>query len=240
MRWIILVLIFTNLGYFAWGSFQESKGIYQISSARPEGLAESGRRLILLSESTLTSAINEKTTTKVQPLKEDEEPPEHSLQCLALGPFQSSDLVDQVQQRLFSLGIESRERADKNNQALDYWVHIPPLASRDAAIRLLRELQSQKIDSFVITQGELSNGISLGLFSKYDSAKAVRRRLMDADYPVEIKTLSQQSGSWWLELDSDAEDKLDNYFWDELVRRMPGIKKAKKNCKGIASTTEFL
>lgn len=165
---------------------------------------------------------------------------EQTHQCLALGPFHSSDLIDQVQQRLFSLGIESRERANKNTQAADYWVHIPSLSSREGAIRLLRELQAQNIDSFVITQGELANGISLGLFSKYESAKSVRRRLINAGYPVEIKTLPQEPESWWLELGVGAEDRLDDYFWDELVKQVPNIKKAKKSCKRIASITEFL
>ena len=239
MRWIILVLVFANLGYFAWGSFQESKSNYQVSSDRTDAVAETGRRLVLLSESNPVSRIKESTVVKTESPTETKDQ-DTSVQCLALGPFQSPDVIDQVQQRLFSLGIESRERADQNSQAADYWVHIPPLASRDAAIRLLRELQAQKFDSFVITQGELANGISLGLFSKYDSAKTVRRRLMDAGYPVEIKTLSRQPESWWLELNPGAEEKLDTYFWDELVKRVPDIKKAKKRCKGIATGTEFL
>ena len=238
MRWIILVLVFANLGYFAWGSFQESKSDYQVNPVTAE-VAETGRRLVLLSESKSVSSVKEKTTVVSKPLSDTKEQND-TAQCLALGPFQNPDIVDQVQQRLFSLGIGSRERADQNSEAADYWVHIPPLAGRDAAIRLLRELQAQKFDSFVITQGELSNGISLGLFSKYDSAKTVRRRLMNAGYPVEIKTLSRQPESWWLELNSGAEEKLDDYFWDELVKRVPGIKKAKKSCKGIATTTEFL
>lgn len=239
MRWIIIALVFANLGYFAWGSFQESRSSYQLHVGKPKTVAESGRRLVLLSESQPVPAVKEEAEVRAT-LSAGPEDAESVEQCLAVGPFQSSDVVDQVQQRLFSLGINSKERANNVNPTADYWVHIPPLASRDAAIRLLRELQAQKIDSFVITQGELTNGISLGLFSKYDSAKSVRRRLVAADYSVEIKTLSQEPESWWLEMDADVEAQLENYFWDELVQRVPDIKKAKKSCKGIASATEFL
>ena len=38
--------------------------------------------------------------------------------------------------------------------------------SKDKAIRLVRILRAAMIDSFVITDGPLANGISLGLFSK--------------------------------------------------------------------------
>ena len=240
MRWIILVLVFTNIGYFAWGSFQESRSNYQIHPDSGKAVVETGRRLTLLSEKQTEPSAEKRKLARPTPKPKQQVSNDTTELCLALGPFQSPDLVDQVQQRLFSLGIESKERANKSKEAADYWVHIPPLASRDAAIRLLRELQAQKFDSFVITQGELANGISLGLFSKYNSAKSVRRRLIDAGYTVEIKTLTRQPESWWLELDGAAEEKLDNYFWDELVQRVPDIKKAKKSCKGIATVTEFL
>ncbi len=238
MRWIILALIFVNLGYFALGSFRASQSSYQIKSERPTEVAGVSKRLVLLSES-LPATLDQRIKNPVI-ITDKTQINDNDQQCLALGPFMNSDVVDQVQQRLFSMGVESRERTNNVARTADYWVHIPPMTSRDAAIRLLRELQSQKIDSFVITQGELTNGISLGLFSNYDSAKAVRRRLVNAGYPVEIEKLVLQPESWWLELDSGEEEKLDSNFWSELIERVPAIKKTKKSCGGIASATEFL
>ena len=148
--------------------------------------------------------------------------------------------VDELQQRLFAVGVSSKERADENSQQEDYWVHIPPLVSRDAAIRLLRELQAQRIDSFVITQGELANGISLGLFSRSESAKAVSRRLMGAGYVVAIKSLPRVPEQWWLEMDAAVEGKLSTSFWDEAADQFPELKKLKKSCKSIATDKEFL
>ena len=237
MRWIVLFLSFANTGYFAWGMFDQFKSGYEVSTQPASELPKNGRRLILVSE-----------TPSAQPQKTPSEPTQKQVskiatanvsgkECLTLGPFNSTEEADQVQQRLFSLGISSRERAEENNQAADYWVHIPPLPSRDAAIRLLRELQAQNIDSFVITQGELANGISLGLFSKQDSAKKVSRRLMAAGYSVEVKSLSRVPERWWLEMDAAEENKLDSFFWSELDKRIPDIKKTKKPCEGIASGT---
>lgn len=241
MRWIVFILAFANIGYFGWSVFQQSHSGYEVVSEQTQSIPKSGRRLVLVSESDKHQKLakeiaTENRTSESKPslAGKEEQSPEY---CIALGPFADSESVDQIQQRLFSIGIASRERADQNMQAIDHWVHIPPLPSRDSAIRLLRELQAQNIDSFVITQGELANGISLGLFSKESSANAVSRRLIAAGYNAEIKPLSRVPEQWWLELDASDEEKLDGYFWNELVSRMPDIKKTKKRCEGVVSGT---
>ena len=241
MRWIVFILAFANIGYFGWSVYQQSHSGYQVVSEQPRTLPKTGRRLVLVSESdrskkTVKQIVDEKKAPVVAQAPVEEKKPV-SEYCVVLGPFGDSESVDQIQQRLFSLGVSSRERADHNMQTVDHWVHIPPLPSRDSAIRLLRELQAQNIDSFVITQGELTNGISLGLFSKESSASAVSRRLLAAGYSVEVKPLSRVPEQWWLELDASDEEKLDDYFWSELVSRMPDIKKTKKHCEGVVSGT---
>ena len=241
MRWIVFILAFANIGYFAWSVFQQSHSGYQVVSEQARTLPKSGRRLVLVSESDNRRMQVEETGAENKVNDAGQSPADREKQgskyCIALGPFADSESVDQVQQRLFSIGISSRERADQNMQAVDHWVHIPPLSSRDSAIRLLRELQAQSIDSFVITQGELTNGISLGLFSKVSSANDVSRRLMAAGYSVEIKPLFRVPKQWWLELDASDEEKLDGYFWSELISRMPDIKKTKNQCEGVVSGT---
>ena len=241
MRWIVFILAFANIGYFGWSVYQQSRSDYQVVSGQPESIPKTGRRLVLVSESDRSGkAVKQSAGENNAPAVESspaEEMKAASEYCVALGPFADSESVGQVQQRLFSLGISSRERADQDMQTIDHWVHIPPLPSRDSAIRLLRELQAQNIDSFVITQGELTNGISLGLFSKESSANEVARRLMAAGYSVEIKPLSRVPEQWWLELDAADEEKLDDYFWNELVSRMQDIKKTKKRCEGVVSGT---
>ncbi len=190
-----------------------------------------GERLVLLTETEdyLQSLRNE---TEVQPALDTSLYPGDTVQeCLVVGPLANVIEVDELQQRLFAVGVSSKERVDESSQQEDYWVHIPPLASRDAAIRLLRELQAQRIDSFVITQGELTNGISLGLFSRSEFAKAVSRRLMDAGYVVAIKSLPRIPEQWWLEMDAAVEGKLSASFWDEAADQFPELKTLRTACK---------
>ncbi len=240
MRLTVIFLVFANISYFAWGSWQESKVGYWLPENDDAYTEASGERLVLLTE-TEESLQSRREDIAVQPaLNTSLYSGGEAQECLVVGPFANVVEVDELQQRLFAVGVSSKERADENSQQEDYWVHIPPLARRDAAIRLLRELQAQRIDSFVITQGELANGISLGLFSRSESAKAVSRRLMDAGYVVAIKSLPRVPEQWWLEMDAAVEGKLSTSFWDEAADQFPELKKLKKSCKSIATDKEFL
>ncbi|MBO9483032.1 MULTISPECIES: SPOR domain-containing protein [Gammaproteobacteria] len=231
MRLTVIFLVFANIGYFAWGSWQESRVGYWLPESDSAYTEAAGERLVLLTETEdyLQSLRNE---TEVQPALETSLYSGDAVQeCLIVGPLANVIEVDELQQRLFAVGVSSKERADESSQQEDYWVHIPPLASRDAAIRLLRELQAQRIDSFVITQGELTNGISLGLFSRREFAKAVSRRLMDAGYEVAIKSLPRVPEQWWLEMDAAVEEKLSTSFWDEATDQFPELKTLRTACK---------
>ena len=234
MRWIILLLLLMNTGYFAWGTYQQSQSRY-LKPVVSEPEREQGKRLVLWSESGRNLP---KSDLLPEPVESEQEPDREAsmdAQCLVVGPFGSAGKADQMQQKLFSLGISSRERSDNETSGYDHWVHIPPLSGRDAAIRLLRELQGQGIDSFVITQGELANGISLGLFSKEASANNVSSRLLQAGYETRIKRLPRQPQMYWLELAAKQADKITETMWENFADEYNGLKILEKNCKGIAS-----
>lgn len=242
MRWTVIFLVFANISYFAWGSYEESRGGYWLPEESDAYKEASGKRLVLLTEMEGSGSSSAGDMTKIKPLLNSPAQAGFKLgsKCLIVGPFANAVELDELQQRLFAVGVSSKERADEYSQQQDYWVHIPPLPGRDAAIRLLRELQAQRIDSFVITQGELANGISLGLFSRSESAKAVSRRLIDAGYGVAIKSLPRVPEQWWLEMDAAVEGRLSSLFWDEAADQFPELKKFKKSCKSIATGKEFL
>ena len=234
MRWIILLLLIMNTGYFAWGTYQESQSRY-VKPVVSEPEKEQGKRLVLWSESGNNLPRSELLPEPVERSSRTSTELTPEGQCLVVGPFSSADKADDMQQRLFSLGVASRERSDNETNEYDHWVHIPPLAGREAAIRLLRELQGQGIDSFVITQGELADGISLGLFSKEASANKVSSRLLQAGYETRIKRLARQPQTYWLELAAKQADKITEVMWENFADEYNGLKVLEKSCKGIAS-----
>ena len=239
MRWIVLLLVFVNAGYFAWGFYQQSQDSYVRQKTQQSVPAEQGKRLVLYSESVQVESTVVPEPEVVDPVlnasENETEDASKVGQCLVVGPFTSATKADNLQQRLFAIGVASRERSDGESAGADYWVHIPPLAGRDAAIRMLRELQGQGIDSFVITQGELSNGISLGLFSREASANEVSRRLLEAGYGTRIKQLARSPETYWLEMDVKESKQITDRFWGELDEEYRDLKMLEKSCKGIAS-----
>ncbi|WP_062266829.1 SPOR domain-containing protein [Endozoicomonas arenosclerae] len=227
MRWIFLVLLFANAGYFVWGYYHQSHKPYRTVSVDTEVPVQAGKRLMLLSEADIEPAESKLSRKETREKSE--------AQCLVVGPFESSYQADQLQQKLFSLGVASRERSDSETVLADYWVHIPPRSNRQSAIRLLRELQGQGIDSFVITQGELANGISLGLFSKESSANEVSRRVQEAGYEPSIKKLPREPETFWLEMTDSEAAKLSEGFWEKQAGEYNDLKMLEKNCKSVAS-----
>ena len=120
--------------------------------------------------------------------------------CLFLGSFQLASEAQQVEQRLTALDIQAQVRSVNAAAGLDYWVYLAPLASRQASLRQLKELQARRIDSYIITQGDLANGISLGIFPRSDSAESVVRRLRDAGYEPLLRELPRAQRSFWVRI----------------------------------------
>ena len=73
---------------------------------------------------------------------------------------------------------------------------IPPAASLEEAFRKLRELQSQGIDSYVITRGNDALAISLGVFSTIKAAKAAQQS--NYGYESMIAKIQRLDRSYWI------------------------------------------
>lgn len=99
MRWIVLVLLFANAGYFAWGYYHQSHKSYRAVKVDSEVLVQAGKRLVLLSE--VTSQMPGRMLES-QALEENTQ-----AQCLVVGPFEFSAEADRLQQKLFHWGFRA-------------------------------------------------------------------------------------------------------------------------------------
>lgn len=173
MRWILLLLLLLNAFYYVW---HQQQGPLRAKEVAPAGAYQSARKDIrLLSEADAPRVRAESSAPA------DAVAPEAAV-YLYLGSFEEESRARVVEQRLLSLDIQAEVRSVDAAAGVEYWVYLPPLASRQASLRQLRELQARRIDSYIITQGELANGISLGIFPRNDSANSVMQRLRDVGY----------------------------------------------------------
>jgi cell division septation protein DedD len=221
MRWMFLWLVVLNLFYYVWHQQQAPLRVTEIA---PLNMAQDSKRDIrLLSES---SAPPRREVAVAQPSE---------AVCLFLGSFEEMVDASAVEQRLLSLDIQSRVQSMDAAAGVDYWVYLPPLASRQASLRQLRELQARKIDSYIITQGDLANGISLGIFPRSDSAQSVMQRLRDAGYEPSLRELTRAHRSFWVRISPQSRRLADDSLLQRLAFDFKGLEQQLMPCEGVAS-----
>lgn len=221
MRWMFLWLVVLNLFYYVWNQQQAPIRVTEIAPL--PSVREGKSEIRLLSES---DAPVEREASR-------REIPESV--CLFLGAFDAREAAEQVEQRLLSLDIRSSVQAIEAQSGLDYWVYLTPLASRQASLRQLRELQARRIDSYIITEGELANGISLGIFPRIDSAEAVMQRLRVAGYEPALKELPRAHRSFWVRIDPASRRLAGDLLLERLALDFKGLQHQLMPCEGIAS-----
>lgn len=159
--------------------------------------------------------------------------------CWMLGPFEDDGTANALQQRLQAQDVRLQLKTLVTPVAPDYWVYIEPQRSRQAALRLLRELQASQIDSFIIGEGQLENGISLGFFPDEKSARKVMRRRTEDGYAVKIKSVARSAEEIWAVLQLAEYNKLKAGQWQKLQRELGKWQQRQNYCKLIASQKQL-
>lgn len=185
MRWIVYSLIFINIAvpvYFLFFREQPvTEPVAQVAEQAPT------LQLIKDTDGTLPARVKAAPGTKL---------------CYALGPYADEISARLAQARAAELsftGLISTVDVPLNKDA-EYWVHVPPRKNRSDAVDTLHRLQQQNIDSYIITQGDLAEGISLGLFHSKESAERLTARLQQMDFDVAIREIGKTRTEYWLEV----------------------------------------
>jgi len=186
MRWVFLSLVCLNLLVMVW--FWRAQGV-ETNELRP-AQEQQGDKLVLISE-LQPELLTYKESAATESIG--------GARCYSVGPLKDKIDAKHIQVRAEALGFEAKMRALATGSQVEHWVHVPPLADRSAALQLLREMHQRKIDSYVVTQGELAEGISLGLFRNKESATNLMLKMNELGYGVEIKEVVRGAKELWLE-----------------------------------------
>ena len=191
MRWIFFALVFANLLLLA--VFWQQQTLEQAPMIAEFEVSDSSKHIQLISEleQPLVAVVEQAGEGQVR-----------APSCYVAGPY--ADEIDErhLMARAEALGLDGIIKAVDiaTDKPSEYWVHVPPRATRSEALRILKELQKRKIDSYIITQGELAEGVSLGLFRNKNSATGLQKKVEGFDIPVEIKTMHQSKREFWVEI----------------------------------------
>lgn len=123
------------------------------------------------------------------------------LRCLTLGPFATPHDLQQARDALAPLTRRMRSRQEQVAQSRSWWVYLPAPGSRAQALALTRQLAAHGIrDYFVVSGGDQSNTISLGLFKDQDNARKRRADVIAAGFPARVTERTESAPQYWLDL----------------------------------------
>jgi len=163
MRAIFLLLIAANLALFAWVRYYAAaEGASDTEPLRRQIKPESIR---LLAGSELAGL----PVLKPKPA----EAPAAQAACIEWGGFAVAE-APKAEQALAPLALGARLSQRHSEETAGWWVYIPPLGSRPAAVKKTVELKSLGIDDFFIVQeeGKTRWAVSLGIFSSEEAARS--------------------------------------------------------------------
>lgn len=182
MRWVFFCVLILNVVYLVWSLAVSSAPTPAISVA-PQ--SSEGHELTLLAEAGVESGT-EALVGESSPL------------CVTLGPWGSMAPAQKKLTELNQRGYVGRVSPVQVAKDRLHWVFLPAVESREAALRVLRDLQNKKVDSFIVGEGEDENAISLGYFSSPESARGLSVKMQTAGYPAETRETERVEIEYWL------------------------------------------
>ena len=111
--------------------------------------------------------------------------------CRTSAPFADFRDAMAFASRVEALGARTQVREAIARGRPDHVVYVEPAASRDAARRILRELEGQSIGGQVVDEGALANAVTVGVFAERAAADALVARVRAFGYPVRRRALDR-------------------------------------------------
>lgn len=181
MRWLALILFCINvfLWYFADVMQPPARSSETVSGTLPRvaslkappvgDQSANGPREVAVENG------EEEGLARTDPAETGQQAVEESvpLQCVRVGWLESRERAEALLAAIGGLGAGNVtiDEVERDRPPLN-WVLIPPQPA-DIALRQFRDIQRQGIDSYLVTEGEYRNAISLGLFESREAAISV-------------------------------------------------------------------
>jgi len=163
-----------------------------------------------------------------------EEPVGSELMCGAFGPFERGATGREVIDLLKGRGLDASLRRDSLEKPVGYWVLIPPLPDRDAAVAKVAQLRESGItDVRRFVKGEQKNGISLGVFSSRENALRRQKEVSDKGHSSRIVPRTITLPTYWVDYRGNKA-RVDSAE-TELSGRYPEMKNERYPCSRVVT-----
>jgi cell division septation protein DedD len=185
------------------------------------------------SEQTAPTATLPASTPAVPRVPGSAEPsPMQQHRCYALGPFVGApDAAAAAQTLAAHAATAPAVRQVEAQEQIGFWVLLPPLESREAAVDKARELRGRGIDSFVVTRGGPPNSISLGVFGQRAAADKHAQQLRAKGIAPVVEPRLRAREQYWLDFDGTDAEHVSQDALTELLAKRAGIAWSETPCE---------
>ena len=223
MRTIILFLVLVNLALFYWASFylpgkQRAENAVFIEPQTIPGY----KPIKLLSERQLDTAEQKEESSQSNQqvsLASQLEEKVTNAKCYSLGPFAQEDKSDATYEKLFSAGVQAKQRQVNERRPKSYWVYLPAHDSQKAAEKTVEFLKKNKIKEFYIWLAPPQKyAVSLGLFKKLPTARSKMDEIRKLGLAPEMEVRFDEYTEYWVDFNHQDEAPQPKIIEDMLVK----------------------
>lgn len=219
MKLILVTLVGINILVAIWGIFlREEIVVDSKGSAAPA--MEDRVKTITPAKPSVSSGANRSGDPRL---------------CELVGPFSDNDDAAVFAERLRAIDIVSSVEPIELNAGSSYWVHLQPEESAAAAYRRLAELQSLKVESYVIGSGDLKNAVALGVFTQQKHAEETQSDLSKQGVDAVITTKPRTEVEIWVSIQPEYAEKISEITWQNLLDGMTSQERRQNFCLPVAS-----
>lgn len=245
MKWICLLLLVANIGYFGWTldqrtreNLQERASALQVSADVPRlrllsELDQPPTRRLQVSEQAdgdggpdLVAKLPGISTTLpeslIVPMRLETDA------CFSFGPFSDNGRAQRLHDWFQTRDTVAELRQEYGNGEQLLWIYLAPETNAEETLQELRDHGVRDIS--LIDTGDLENAISLGLFSSQASVNRRLRELKDKGYQPVVVPYSEDRAAYWVDARLLRRDTI-----EALTRAFPsGLNYLPVQCDKIA------
>ncbi len=194
-RILFLLLLTMNLAAVAWW-------YSRAQAPAPAPVVSRAPTLMLLSER--DSAAMSQAAAAADAARAPVDPNVAPAVCSSLGPFKDQTALKRGVDLLTPQVTRIQYQESSSVTTRGYWVYLPALDSRDAALKSARQLNAAGVrDYYVVTAGDHENTVSLGLFRDRDNAARRQSQIAALGFPARLEERTEVERAWWIEFERE-------------------------------------
>lgn len=196
MRGFALLLILANFVFFGWSQFvdvpvgqqpvvlnQDNTPRLQLVTERPEPTSAAPRPEAPASDAASASAAA-------------------SSRCVSVGPFQDLTAAAQASASLQGGGFTARQRIERGEVWVGYWVSVPALPNQPEAEQAMSRLKAGGLNDVYILPGSGNTRVlSLGIFSEVARAQRRVDEARQLGFEPQVSDRKRQGSVYWIDVD---------------------------------------